>query len=134
MKASRKRIAKVIVVHMQKGNLSESYIREIASFLLAEKRTGELSSLLRDIQAARAEAGFVEVIAASAHPLSAEATQSVRAQVEKLYPSAQQIVVSQKSDPRLIGGVKVSLSESQLDFTIAAKLNKFKQLTTAGKV
>ncbi len=134
MKASRKRIAKVVVDHMQKDDLSQSYIRAIASFLLSEKRTGELSSLLRDIQAARAEAGFVEVIAASAYPLSAEATQSVRAQVEKLYPSAQQIVVSQKSDPRLIGGVKVSLSESQLDFTIAAKLNKFKQLTTAGKV
>ena len=50
-----------------------------------------------------------------------------------LYPDAKKIIVTEVHDPEIIGGVKLSLANQQLDMSVEAKLNKFKQLTTAGK-
>lgn len=133
MKTPRTRIAHIIASRIQKDGMSGSYAQTIASFLLEQKRTGDLDSLLRDIQAARAKDGYVEAITSSAHPLTDALKKEITGQVEKLYPSAKKIVITEQNDPSLIGGVRISLPEEQFDLSVQAKLNKFKQLTTAGK-
>ena len=134
MKTSRKRIANIIAGHVQKEGSSKKYARTMASFLLEQKRTGELDSLLRDIQAAWAKTGYVEAITSSAHPLSGALKNEITDKIKKLYPAADKIVITEQNDPALIGGVRISLPEAQLDLSVQSKLNKFKQLTTAGKV
>jgi F0F1-type ATP synthase delta subunit len=132
MKAPRTRISRIIADRTLKSGASKRYTQEIAAYLLSERRTGQLESIMRDVQGDWAKAGFVEVIASSAHPLTAGVKADIRRQIKALYPRAQKITVTERHDPEVIGGVRLSLADQQLDFSVQAKLNKFKQLTTAG--
>ncbi len=129
MKTPRTRIAQTIADMTLKSGSSKKLSQEIAAYLLGERRVNELDSVLRDVQADWAEAGFVEVVASSAFPLSAATKADITKQIQKLYPNAKQIIVTEAHDPEVIGGVKLALANQQLDLTIEAKLNKFKQLT-----
>jgi F0F1-type ATP synthase delta subunit len=133
MKAPRRRIAATIADDTLKNGVSKDYARELAAYLLAERRVGELDSLLRDVQAAWADKGYVEVLARSAHPLTAEVTADITERIRTLYPQAEKIVVTEVADPSVVGGVRIDLANQQLDLTVQAKLHKFKQLTGAGK-
>ena len=133
MKTPRTQIAQVIAKRTLKGATSKKFNTEIAAYLLHEKRVGELDSLLRDVQLDWAMDGRVEVIASSAHALSTQVKTDITQQVKKLYPQAKQIIITENFDPAIIGGVRLSLPNQQLDLSIEAKLNKFRQLTTTGK-
>lgn len=133
MKAPRSRLSKAIADRTLKGGSDKKLAKEVAAYLLAERRTAELNSVLRDVQADWAEAGHVEVIASSAHPLTPSVRTDIGKQVRKLYPDAKEIVVTDVIDPEVIGGVRLSLANQQLDLSVEAKLNKFKQLTLSGK-
>jgi len=133
MKTPRTRIAQTIADKTLAGSDSRKLGQEIAAYLLSERRTNELNSLLRDVQADWAEAGYVEVLAGSAHELTAANKAEIRRQVERLYPDAKQIIITHVHDPEVIGGVRLSLANQQLDLSVEAKLNKFKQLTISGK-
>lgn len=106
---------------------------EVAAYLLSEGRTGELEPLLRDIQQYRAEHGVVEVTAVSARELSAQVRRDIEDRVRELYPAAKHIITSSRLDTDAIGGVRIELANQQLDLTVRGKLNRFKQLTTAGE-
>ena len=131
MKAPRTRIARVIADKTLKQGPSKRLAREVAAYLLAERRTGQLESIMRDVQGDWAEAGRVEVIASSAHPLTPGVRNDIRQRVKKLYPAAKTVIVTEQHDPAVVGGVRLSLSDRQLDLTVQAKLNRFKQLTIA---
>ncbi len=133
MKAPRHRIANTVADHTLDKGVSKDYARELAAYLLAERRVGELDSLLRDIQAAWADKGYVEVLARSAHPLTAEVKDGIAARVKALHPEAKKVVVTEVTDPTVVGGVRIDLANQQLDLSVKAKLHKFKQLTGAGK-
>jgi F0F1-type ATP synthase delta subunit len=130
MKAPRTRISRVIADKALKPGSSRRLSRQIAAYLLSERRTGQLESIMRDVQADWAEAGRVEVIAGSARPLTAGVRADIKRKIRQLYPNAKTIVVTEEHDPEVIGGVRLSLADRQLDLSVQAKLNKFKQLTT----
>lgn len=131
MKARRTRIAQVVAGHTLKSGISRRFAREVAAYLLSEGRTGELESIMRDVQADWADAGIVEVIASSAHPLTAATKADIKRQAARLYPAAKRVIVTERRDPAVIGGVRLDFADRQLDLSVEAKLNKFKQLTTA---
>jgi F0F1-type ATP synthase delta subunit len=133
MKTPRTRIAHLIADRTLSKGASKQLSKEVAAYLLSERRTHELNSVLRDIQADWATAGHVEVVATSAHPLTAEVKANITKQVKSLYPDAKSIVVTEEHDPEVIGGVRLALANQQLDLSVEAKLNKFKQLTAVGK-
>lgn len=133
MKTPRVRIASAVAAATLKGSVSKQYARELAAYLLAERRVGELDSLLRDVQADWAAKGHVEVVARSARPLSDEARQDITARIRPLFPAADKLVVTEVADPSVIGGVQLYLADRQLDLSVEGKLNKFKQLTGSRK-
>jgi len=137
MKTPRLEIASTIAAHTyyehEDGVSTKAYAREVAAMLLLEGRVGELDSLLRDIQADWALHGYVEVLAYSAHPLTEVTKAEIEARISPLFPDAKQIVVTQVVDPSVVGGVRIRLADRQLDLSVEGKLNKFKQLTGAGK-
>lgn len=133
MKQPRHKLAGAIAGKSLKAGSTKRLSREVAAYLLSEGRTGELESLLRDVQADWAASGYVEVLAASAHPLSAAVKADIRRRVKSLLPAAKQITVTEVHDPEVLGGVRLNLANRQLDLSVEAKLNKFKQLTVAGK-
>lgn len=133
MKQPRFKIAHAIAdATMQSGN-SKEFSKKVAAYLLAERRVSDLDSILRDVQQDWADQGYVEVLAASAHKLTADIKADIAAEIKRHYPAAKKIVVTEVHDPAIIGGVQLSLANQQLDMSVEAKLNKFKQLTTAGK-
>lgn len=131
MKTPRTRISKVIADKTLHKGVSKRFSQEIAAYLLSERRTGQLESILRDVQGDWAEAGTVEVLASSAHPLTAGVKADIKRQVKTVYPQAKQIIVTEQHDPEVIGGVRLSLADQQLDLSVQAKLNKFKQEVTS---
>ena len=131
MKDSRAVLAGVISTTTLKKGASKKYARSVAAYLLDNHTTGELNSLMRDVQADWARDGYVEVLCASAYPLSASVKQEIIKQIKAIEPNAKQIVVTEIHDEQVIGGVRLSLADRQLDMSIEAKLQKFKQLTTS---
>lgn len=132
MKA-RSRLADMIAERTLKQGANKQLTAEIAAYLLQERQVGQLESILRDVQADWAAKGYVEVLAHSAHLLPVSIKADITKQVAALYPNAKQIVVTEVLDPAIIGGVRLNLANQQLDLSVEAKLNKFKQLTAAGK-
>lgn len=105
--------------------------QEIAAYLLAENRTGELDSLARDLIISRTKSGIVEVTAISAHPLTSTVTADIEQRVRDIYPETKKVIIDQRLDDSLVGGVRLEFPEQQLDLSIRNKLNRFKQLTGA---
>lgn len=132
MKVGRKSLAK-IVADKARHESAKSEARAVAAYLLTEKRTGELGSLLRDVQAVWADEGYVEVIATSAHELSATAKRDIEDQARALYPEAKHVLVTPQLDPAVIGGVRLEVVAYQLDLTTKAMLNRFKTAALARK-
>jgi F0F1-type ATP synthase delta subunit len=133
MKTSRTKIASAVADKTLKAGASKRLSREVAAYLLSERRVNELDSVLRDVSADWAAAGYVEAVASSARPLSAAVQADIKRRVKQLYPSAKRIIVTTRLDPAVLGGVRLNLPDQQLDLSVEAKLNKFKRLTNAGK-
>lgn len=133
MKQPRVKIARVIADRTLKKGVNRRFSKEIAAYLLTERRVNELDSIVRDVQADWAEAGHVEVLASSANPLTATVRADIARLVKDLMPAAKRVLVTEVHDPDLIGGLRLNLADRQLDLSVQAKLNKFKQLAATGK-
>jgi F0F1-type ATP synthase delta subunit len=132
IKTPRHDIAKVLAERSLGRIDGKSLSKQIASYLLSEGRTADVEPLLRDIMQYRAEAGIVEAVAVTAHPLTSELRTQVRAQVMAAIPQAKQIIISEEIRPSMLGGVRIELPTQQFDLSVRAKLSRFKQLTTTG--
>ncbi len=107
--------------------------KAIASYLLEENRVDELDSIMRDVIAYRAAYGHVEATVVSAYPISAAVKADVLAVIKQQSPGAASYVINQRLDPDVIGGIRIEFDGHELDLTVQAKLNTFKQLTAARK-
>lgn len=133
MKTPRHQIAAALA-RRSLGSVNEpKFAQEIAAYLLTERRSSELDSLLRDVMQYRADNGVVEVSALSAHPLTASVRTDIEKQIRILYPAAKTVVIVAEHDASMVGGVRLELANQQLDLSVRAKLNRFKQLTAQGK-
>ncbi|MEI7632231.1 MAG: F0F1 ATP synthase subunit delta [bacterium] len=133
MKQPRHLLVEVIAKRTLKINDNPTLVNEIAAYLLAENRVDELESILRDVIEYRAMHGKVEATVISAHELPSLIKNDVKELLLQEYPNADSVVVSEKLDSSVIGGVKVVLPHEQLDLTVRSKLSDFKRLTMAGK-
>lgn len=107
--------------------------KAVASYLLEENRVDELDSIMRDVLAYRNAHGHVEVSVISAYPISSAVRADVLAAVKQEFAGAQSYVINERIDPDVIGGLRIEFDGEELDLTVKAKLNKFKQLTAARK-
>ena len=132
-KVPRRDIAAILSRRSLKAGISKKFGREIAAYLLDSGRTSELDPILRDIQLAWADAGYVEAIVSSARPLDKKTRTEIAAKLRLVYPGAKKIIITEEIDPDVVGGARIELATQQLDLSVRAKLNKFKQLTVGGE-
>lgn len=132
MKTPLHQLARVLAKRSMLPKLDQAqFAREIAAYLLETSRTGDVNSLAREMVKARTEqASIVEVTAVSAHELSDSVRSDIRTLTEKLFPQAKYIVLNERQEADIIGGVRLELPDAQLDLTVRGKLNRFKTLTT----
>jgi F0F1-type ATP synthase delta subunit len=131
-KIPRHQIAQVLAERSLGRVNTKAFSDQIAAYLLHERRTADVEPLLRDIMQYRADHGIVEVIAVSAHSLSASVREDIERQVRTIFPDAKQIIISEELQPEVVGGVRLELPNQQFDLSVRAKLSRFKQLTTRG--
>ncbi len=129
MKQTRHHMADIIGERTMHITDDKQLAREIAAYLLHEKQTGQLDSLIRDIIQYTAEHGIVEATTVSVSELPADVIADVRELLADQYPSAKHITIRQSHDDSVVGGLRVNLANEQLDMSVQAKLNKFKRLT-----
>lgn len=131
MKTPRSHITPVLVNLAQKSGAPRKRLsREIAAYLLDENRIGELDSLLRDMVAYRATEGVVEITTVSAYELTDSTRRDIQKLVREYFPGVKQIIINQRTDTDVVGGVRLEFVDQQLDLTVRNKLNRFKELTT----
>lgn len=131
MKEPTHKVAQVLADKTLDQTFDErQFVREVAAYLLVTGRTGQLNSIARDMVKARAQEGVVEVTVVSAHELTDSVRADIRAQVDRLYPNAMRIVMNERLDATVVGGVRLEFPEQQLDLSVRSKLNRLKALTT----
>jgi F0F1-type ATP synthase delta subunit len=131
MKQPSTKIARYLADDTLKNGKTKKLSREIAAYLLTEKRLNDLDSILRDTQQYWADSGYVEVDAVSAYPISAKVEKDIKTKIKKLYPNAKTIKIDHDRDENVIAGVRLELANQQLDLSVETKLNKFKQLSVS---
>jgi F0F1-type ATP synthase delta subunit len=131
--SKRTDLAGVVAESTLKKGASKKYTQELAAYIVDNRLTNDLDSLMRDVLGDWAKAGHLEVLAASAYPLSERVKSEIKRQVKKVEPSAKTIVITEVRDEDVIGGVRISLPDRQLDLSVESKLNKFKSLVSEGK-
>jgi F0F1-type ATP synthase delta subunit len=120
---SRKMLAKAIVDKAD-GMPAKVLAKQVAAYLMSERRTGELEPLMRDIMKLREQRyGVVEATATSAYPLSAETKKTI----ERIFGGKVQL--HEEIDTNVVGGVRVETSTQSLDLTVRNRLNKLKGMT-----
>ena len=121
-KISIKQLAKYAIDQLEAGSDLSDVSQKLASFLLQERRTRDATQLFRAIDRELDERGSTQVVITSAHEIS----EDVKAQLADML-GAKNPVYDEVIDKSVIGGVKAVAGESQVDLTVRAKLNKFKQ-------
>jgi F-type H+-transporting ATPase subunit delta len=132
-KVGRRTLAAVLAERFAEVKDPAELEREVAAYLMSERRTAELESLLRDISQYRADNGHVEADVVSAFPLSSTVKRDLEQVIKRAYPEAKRITLSDRIDSDVVGGVRLELPNQLLDATVRAKLNEFKQLTVMEK-
>ncbi len=129
MNNTRHHLAEVIAEKTLHIKDRELLVKEVAAYLLHEKQTEGFESLIRDIMQYRADKGYIEAVAVSAHPLTEQVIKDIEQLLQNEFPGAKGVVVSQKIDSDVVGGLRIDLANEQLDLSVKAKLNTFKRLT-----
>lgn len=127
---SRTVIARLIAERSLQPVASDRLAEEIAAYLILERRTADLESLLRDIQEYRAENGILEVNAISAYKLDESTLNEIKNQLSELYNNLKKVIINQTINPDSVAGVRVEMANKLYDASVRTKLNHFRQLTT----
>lgn len=126
--ASKRHDLAQVLAHRVSGDQSK-LAKEIAAFLLETNQVSQLESLLRDVRAIHEGEGHIEADVSLAHDVTPEVLNEVKQIIKRAKPHAKTVVVHPIHDTDVIGGLKVRLSNEQLDMTVRAQLDTFKRLT-----
>jgi len=127
-KIARTELAEVLAERTLHVDDPKLLAQEIAAYLLTQNRTADLESLVRDIMQYRMDRGIVEGVAVGAHELGEQVLDDVKVVLKQEFPAAKTVIVRERVQPDLVGGVRVKMANDQLDMSVQAKLGKFKRL------
>lgn len=127
-KVTRKELASVIGKKTFGIKDQKKLVEAIASYIVTENQSIDLDLLTRDIMQYRLEQGYVEAVAVSAHELDEVVLKDITNLLKEHFPDSKSIVVSQRQDESLVGGVRIDLPMESLDLSVRSKLNMFKRL------
>lgn len=125
VRLSRRAIARYATDQITSGADIKKLVLQLAAYLVETRRTGELSLIIRDIQFYLSEAGSVSGVITTATALTAE-TKSAIEQYIKKQTGATTVALDSFIDPSIIGGVKVSIPDRELDATVSRSLTILK--------
>jgi F-type H+-transporting ATPase subunit delta len=123
---SRRKIASYVAERLLDGSSQTATIKQLAAYLIDNRRTKEVELIVRDIEFELQNRG---VILAEVTTVSA-LTEATRKQIERLvgeHADPGKIQLRQFIDPDVIGGVRIDIPGKRLDATIARRLAIFRE-------
>ena len=118
---SRRSIARNIAERLVAGETSSVLAQQLGAYLLQNRRTKELDTILRDVAHHLADAGYVEAEVTVAHEMTPATEKAVTLLVASK-TGASSVSLATKIDESVLGGVKVVVPGRELDATIAQQL------------
>lgn len=121
-RTTRHELALAILHLLEQKKSPEAAAKDIAHYLVRERRTKELDSLMRDVMRLRYEhGGPLEVIATSASPLTESVKHAVAVRLQ-----APAVLIDEVRDEAVVGGVRVETYDRRQDLTIHGRLQLLK--------
>lgn len=114
---SRRKLAAYTVDELERGKPLDQITRQLAGFLIDERRTREADLLVRSIEDELASRGTVVARVRSARPVN----QEMRGAIKRLL-QASTLHLDETVDETLIGGVRIEAPGERLDATIKRKI------------
>ena len=125
-KLSRRDLARYVADQLAKGVSLSLVSRQLAGYLIDNRRTGEQALIIRDVATILADAhGHATGTLTSAHKLSDSALAMIE-QYIKNQTGAKSTALDAEVDEAVLGGVRLELPGLKLDTTIAHQLNVLK--------
>ncbi len=121
---SRRKLAGNAAARLTSGESKKAVLRELAAYLLDTNRKKEAELIVRDIEAMLADAGTAIGTVISARTLSSDALMAIESFVKSQNTAITNVVLRERIDETLIGGVKLELPGHQLDASVKAKLEQ----------
>ncbi|PKL31574.1 hypothetical protein CVV43_01740 [Candidatus Saccharibacteria bacterium HGW-Saccharibacteria-1] len=121
VRLSRRKITNYIADQLVDGCDEKELVKQLASFLVDNKRVGELELVIRDVEYELKNRGIVLARITSAFDLAASMKDAI-IKLVKDETGAEHVQLSQFVDPSVLGGIKLDLPGQQFDGTIARKL------------
>lgn len=123
-KISRRKLAAYVADRLATGKDGRPVFRELAAYLIDSHREREYELVARDIETALLERGTAIATVLSARKLSTDAKRAIEQLITSEYDNVKHIHLREVIDEQVLGGVKLSLPDRQLDATALAKLEK----------
>ena len=123
-KLSRRKLAGNAAARLSGGESKKTVLQELAAYLLDTNRKKEAELIVRDIEAMLADAGTAIGTVISARPLSSDAMSVIESFVKAQNTAVKTVVLRERIDETLIGGVRLELPGQQLDASVKAKLEQ----------
>ncbi|HRJ06462.1 MAG TPA: F0F1 ATP synthase subunit delta [Candidatus Saccharibacteria bacterium] len=121
---SRRKLANLAARRIAGGEVKASVLRDLAAYLIDSGRQREAELLVRDVETAMLKHGIAVGTVVSARKLSTDALATVEGFVKHHYKTVTKVVLRERLDSSVIGGVRLELPDKQLDATIQTRLDK----------
>lgn len=133
-KEPRAIIAEAIARELENSTDTTHVASSVAAYLVSEGRESDLDSIMRDVMRIRRQNGTLEVDVQTTHDQDAAVLTELVEMIQGEFPNANQLVVDTTRHPELIGGVRITTADEQLDLSVRGKLDTFKRLTHGGAI
>lgn len=124
-KLSRRAVTEYIAERLLAGDPQQKLIEQLAAYLIENRRTKEVSLIIRDIQYYLAEKGHVMGTVTSAFELNKATEDAIKA-FAKSESGASHVQLDTVVDPTVLGGIRLTLPGKELDTTISRKITLLK--------
>ncbi len=125
---TRQELAEIIGERTMRITDRDKLAGAVAGYLAAEHKAVDLNSLTRDVMQYRLERGIVEAVAITAHELTPQVLDDIRTMLKEHFPGSKKILLDQRQDSSVVGGIRIELPRETLDLSVKSKLNLFKRL------
>ncbi|MBI2009184.1 F0F1 ATP synthase subunit delta [Candidatus Saccharibacteria bacterium] len=130
LRLSRRALARYATDQLLSGSSAKTIAKHLAAVLIDSRREKDAQPLLDDINyelQSRGQLASATVTTASQLPASLK--NEVADLVKKL-AGVRQVIVDERIDKAVIGGVRVETADRTWDKTVTAQLNKLKEITS----
>lgn len=120
-KITAKQLAVYAADGLQKGLSPQQISDTVASVLVSQRSSRDVLAFGRALETELHNRGVTQITVSSVHKVGDSVKQQLAEALGVKKPLFAEVI-----DPELIGGIKASTLESQLDLSVAAKLQAFK--------